>query len=384
MSILFLVWPSSTSSSSEQIIKFQAWEEEFQARMEAARSKELRVYRKSIYLNTVSGMVYTALPLAVAISTFSLYVSLGHELDVATALTSLALFEILRFPLFILPMVINNIVEARVSVDRVQSFLTETDKVPVPCDPLTNPGIYFSNATLVYESIKQKLIKPTSELSVTEKCTMIRDVSSPEVIQAEQSSVVLVLVKGWSLVWSGVKYAATFCWTCFCGKSPLSAPAKAASNMSDIEFELLVRRAQVEAAEKRLVEFEKEHHMHQMGDLSENEQSDLNRRQSSRGGRRKKALHNVLEEEGSEGEGEKGLAVTSPLHNGEGKGGEVELATRAAGGGEEGGQRGVGERVLTLFRVSMQAQRGSLLCIVGRVGSGKVWTGPYIVLESPL
>jgi ATP-binding cassette subfamily C (CFTR/MRP) protein 1 len=53
----------------------------------------------------MSGALYTAIPLLVAIMTFTSYIALGHTLDVATALTSLALFDLLRFPLFMLPMV---------------------------------------------------------------------------------------------------------------------------------------------------------------------------------------------------------------------------------------------------------------------------------------
>ena len=66
-------------------------------------------------IQAASSTLYTAIPLLVGISSLSTYITLGHELTVATALTSLALFDILRFPLFVLPQVINNIVEARVS-----------------------------------------------------------------------------------------------------------------------------------------------------------------------------------------------------------------------------------------------------------------------------
>jgi hypothetical protein len=56
---------------------------------------------------------------------------LGNRLDIATALTSLALFELLRFPLFMFPQVINNVVEATVSVERIQSYLLAKDRIPV-------------------------------------------------------------------------------------------------------------------------------------------------------------------------------------------------------------------------------------------------------------
>jgi ATP-binding cassette subfamily C (CFTR/MRP) protein 1 len=42
-------------------------------------------------------------PLLVSLSTFTFYVWSGHKLDVASALTALALFDLLRFPLFMLP-----------------------------------------------------------------------------------------------------------------------------------------------------------------------------------------------------------------------------------------------------------------------------------------
>lgn len=53
----------------------------------------------------MSSALYTAIPLLVSILTFTSYIALGNMLDVATALTSLALFDLLRFPLFMLPMV---------------------------------------------------------------------------------------------------------------------------------------------------------------------------------------------------------------------------------------------------------------------------------------
>ena len=91
----------------------------------------------------------------VACSTFAVYVLLGNELDVATALTSLALFELLRFPLYMLPNVINNLVEAKVSVDRVQSFLLESEYQPVrtcicrlPPSPSPSPFARSSRSSL--------------------------------------------------------------------------------------------------------------------------------------------------------------------------------------------------------------------------------------------
>lgn len=63
---------------------------------------------------------FTAVPLLVSTATFFLYVSLGNTLTAAEAFTAISLFNILRFPLAMLPNVINNLVEARVSLKRIQ------------------------------------------------------------------------------------------------------------------------------------------------------------------------------------------------------------------------------------------------------------------------
>jgi len=97
-------------------------------------------------------MVYSAVPLLVSLATFSIYVLLGNKLDVASALTSLALFDILRFPLFMFPQVMNNVVEAAVALSRVASFLLCEEHKQIPPGNLAEVGISISNASFVYES----------------------------------------------------------------------------------------------------------------------------------------------------------------------------------------------------------------------------------------
>eukprot|EP00957_Ditylum_brightwellii_P134249 10234750-Ditylum_brightwellii.AAC.1 len=63
-------------------------------------------------------MAWTAVRLLVALASFAVYTMLGNTLDVANALTALALFDILRYPLSKLPVMVNNLVEAATSLDR--------------------------------------------------------------------------------------------------------------------------------------------------------------------------------------------------------------------------------------------------------------------------
>lgn len=129
-----------------KVIKFQAWEESFQKRILDLRTKELQQLFRYFLGTTTSRVLWTFTPLLVALATFASYVWSGHQLDVASALTALALFEILRFPLAMLPQVINNTVEAAVSLNRIRSFLLCDEHVS---PSTTTPGTSTSDPACV-------------------------------------------------------------------------------------------------------------------------------------------------------------------------------------------------------------------------------------------
>lgn len=143
--------------ASMKVVKFQAWEEPFQSRILALREVELHQLLRYYIVLSLSRMLWTFTPLMVALATFSAYVWSGHVLDVASALTSLALFEILRFPLFMLPQIISNIVEATVALKRIQSFLLCKDHKPVEAGNLDNIGIRMEGVSAAYDSKRPKV-----------------------------------------------------------------------------------------------------------------------------------------------------------------------------------------------------------------------------------
>ena len=73
---------------------------------------------------------WSSAPFLVALATFITYTLSGHTLTAQKAFVSLALFNLLRFPLAMLPMMISAIVEATVSVHRVRKFLLHDEKDP--------------------------------------------------------------------------------------------------------------------------------------------------------------------------------------------------------------------------------------------------------------
>ncbi len=143
--------------SGVKVIKQMAWERSFTDKIARLRGDELSNLRSYVIGQALSGTLWSTVPLLVAVATFAAYVASGRILDVETALTSLALFEILRFPLFMLPQVINNLVEANVSLTRIESFLSSDDQEPVPKLPASEgSGIDLDAATFVWDGKRMK------------------------------------------------------------------------------------------------------------------------------------------------------------------------------------------------------------------------------------
>jgi len=135
-----------------KVVKLQAWEKPFSKRVNDLRQIELTKLFWYMMGKIVSILIWSTVPLAISVATFGTYVLLGNELDVAEALTALALFEILRFPLFMLPNTINNIVEATVALSRVDKFLKSTEHKRVSSGSLADIGVELEHASFVYEN----------------------------------------------------------------------------------------------------------------------------------------------------------------------------------------------------------------------------------------
>ncbi|XP_054389485.1 multidrug resistance-associated protein 1 isoform X9 [Pongo abelii] len=115
-----------------KVLKLYAWELAFKDKVLAIRQEELKVLKKSAYLSAVGTFTWVCTPFLVALCTFAVYVTIDKNniLDAQTAFVSLALFNILRFPLNILPMVISSIVQASVSLKRLRIFLSHEELEP--------------------------------------------------------------------------------------------------------------------------------------------------------------------------------------------------------------------------------------------------------------
>lgn len=115
-----------TLSGAKQI-KILAWEDIFVERIQNMRKEELKALSKQKYLDALCVFFWAITPTVIKLLTFATNTAIGAPLTAATAFASVALLNMLIGPLNAFPWVMNGLVEAYVSLRRVQSYLDLPD-----------------------------------------------------------------------------------------------------------------------------------------------------------------------------------------------------------------------------------------------------------------
>nr|XP_034896795.1 ABC transporter C family member 2-like isoform X2 [Populus alba] len=119
-------------------VKCYAWESSFQAKVQGVRDDELSWFRKASLLGACNSFILNSIPVMVTVISFGMYTLLGGNLTPARAFTSLSLFAVLRFPLFMLPNMITQVVNANVSLKRLEELFLAEERILLP-NPLLDP-----------------------------------------------------------------------------------------------------------------------------------------------------------------------------------------------------------------------------------------------------
>ncbi|KAL0104453.1 hypothetical protein PUN28_017289 [Cardiocondyla obscurior] len=139
-----------------KVLKLYAWEPSFEQQILKIRVKEIQVLKEAAYLNAGTSFIWSCAPFLVSLVSFTTYVLLDEKnvLNSKIAFVSLSLFNILRFPLSMLPMMIGNIVQAYVSVKRINKFMNmeELDPNNVQHDPSDPHALVIENGNFSWDS----------------------------------------------------------------------------------------------------------------------------------------------------------------------------------------------------------------------------------------
>ncbi|KAM9888595.1 hypothetical protein OXX79_012783, partial [Metschnikowia pulcherrima] len=111
-------------------LKLYGWEAPYLQRLNHVRNdKELSNLKRMGVFSSFSMFSWNLAPFMVSCSTFGLFVLLNKNATLSTDIVfpALSLFNLLSFPLAVVPMVITNIVEAQVAISRLTKFLTSAE-----------------------------------------------------------------------------------------------------------------------------------------------------------------------------------------------------------------------------------------------------------------
>ncbi|XP_063818327.1 ATP-binding cassette sub-family C member 2 [Pseudophryne corroboree] len=146
-----------------KILKLYAWEPSFEKQVQEIREKELKDMLHFAYLFSVSLFIFTCAPFLVSVASFAVYVVVDTDnvLTAERAFTSISLFNVLRFPLSMLPMLISNMVQTNVSCARLEKYLggDDLDNSAIHNDPDVDAAIQFSDATFTWEPDTSPAVK---------------------------------------------------------------------------------------------------------------------------------------------------------------------------------------------------------------------------------
>ena len=114
--------------SNIRIIKFFAWERRFMNNVGEKRAAELKNLRVRYILWASAATIWGGAPVLITFLSFAFYTMVEHRVLVpSVAFTALSLFQILRIPLDQLADMVAHVQESKVSVDRIEEFLSEED-----------------------------------------------------------------------------------------------------------------------------------------------------------------------------------------------------------------------------------------------------------------
>lgn len=118
--------------NSMKSIKLFAWGQAFMSKLRYIRNdQELHTLRKIGAAQAIANFTWSTTPFLVSCFTFAVFVITTDEpLITEIVFPALTLFNLLTFPLAILPMVITSIVEASVAVGRLTSYFTAEELQP--------------------------------------------------------------------------------------------------------------------------------------------------------------------------------------------------------------------------------------------------------------
>lgn len=135
-----------------RFVKYFGWESSFLKRLGELRTKEIGMIQKLMSIRNGIMAVSISLPIFASMLSFITYTLTDNGLQASTVFSSLALFNGLRMPLNLLPLVIGQVTDAWNSLKRIQEYLLleeQTDEASF--DHEAKNAVELRNAEFTWE-----------------------------------------------------------------------------------------------------------------------------------------------------------------------------------------------------------------------------------------
>lgn len=137
-----------------RFVKYFGWESSFLARLKEIRQREIRSIQTLLAVRNGILCVSMSIPIFASMLAFITYALSKHVLDPAPIFSSLALFNSLRLPLNLMPMVIGQVTDAWTALNRIQEFLlAEEQREDIERIEQMESAIEIENASFTWERL---------------------------------------------------------------------------------------------------------------------------------------------------------------------------------------------------------------------------------------
>ncbi|KAL9238615.1 hypothetical protein vseg_013011 [Gypsophila vaccaria] len=113
-----------------RILKLQAWEMKFLSKVIELRTVENGWLKRFLYTQAITFFIFFGTPTFVSVVTFATCMIMGIPLETGKILSALATIGILQEPIYCLPDTISMLIQTKVSLDRIASFMCLDDLDP--------------------------------------------------------------------------------------------------------------------------------------------------------------------------------------------------------------------------------------------------------------
>uniref|UniRef100_A0A8C4Y8S2 ATP-binding cassette sub-family C member 5 n=1 Tax=Gopherus evgoodei TaxID=1825980 RepID=A0A8C4Y8S2_9SAUR len=153
-----------------KLIKMYAWEKSFAKAIKGIRNVERKILEKAGYVQSVNSALAPVVSTLATVMTFVLHTLLKKELTASVAFSVIAMFNVMKFSITILPFSVKAVAEAKVSLTRLKKILL-TEIPPVYVKQLKNSenAVVMENATLSWECLNEHSRKNNNENSMNGK-----------------------------------------------------------------------------------------------------------------------------------------------------------------------------------------------------------------------